>query len=433
MLVIALTAVLIALSTGSVQDDPSYFRPPPSVRKFKSKAIDDLITTLSAKMKDPELAVIFTNCLPNPLDTTVNYTKNGYGEGVPDTFVITGDIPAMWLRDGMFQVWPYIKYANQDEHLKDMLRGVINRMAASILIDHYANAYNYADEGSPWQHDTRFPPMNKKLWEGKYELDTLLSVLRMSNGYYAETKDLTPFKRTDWVKAVSTILDTIEYEQTPTLDSFKLPRYFFARDTETPTDTLEHMVGWPAAWTGMAKTAFRPSDDAAKYPFLVPINAMATRELGLIADLLTTLGQPKLAAKAKKLRAEIQTGLDTWGIVNHTLFGRIYSYETDGYASWNFMDDANTGLLSLPYLGILSPKDEVYNATRQFILSEHNPYWFKGTAGSGVGSPHTKLLWAWPMGITMQAFTSESDEEIMECLARWCTYRLVRLGVLWTN
>ena len=71
----------------------------------------------------------------------------------------------------------------------------------------------------------------------------------------------------------------------------------------------------------------------------------------------------------------------------------------------------------LPYLGYSARDDgALYNATREVVLSDANPWWFKGTAGEGIGGPHVGLNMVWPMGIVVRALTSTSDDEIAECL-----------------
>ena len=61
---------------------------------------------------------MFENCFPNTLETTVHYRTI---DGKPDTFVYTGDIHAMLLRDSGAQVWPYVQLAFKDPKLKKML------------------------------------------------------------------------------------------------------------------------------------------------------------------------------------------------------------------------------------------------------------------------------------------------------------------------
>ena len=81
------------------------------------------------------------------------------------------------------------------------------------------------------------------------------------------------------------------------------------------------------------------------------------------------------------------------------------------------MDDPNVpSLLALPYLGICEPADEIYLNTRRFILSESNPWYFKGSAAQGVGSPHTPDNYIWPIGLIIQGMTAEDPEERMPLL-----------------
>ena len=111
---------------------------------------------------------MFENCFPNTLDTTVRYrVKNGR----PDTFVITGDIDAMWLRDSSAQVWPYLPLMKKDKDLQLMVAGLVNRQTECILIDPYANAFNDGPLGSYWETD-HTQHMAKELHERKWEIDS---------------------------------------------------------------------------------------------------------------------------------------------------------------------------------------------------------------------------------------------------------------------
>jgi meiotically up-regulated gene 157 (Mug157) protein len=77
--------------------------------------VDQFIAETRKRISDPELANMFENCYPNTLDTTV---EPGTFDGKPDTVVITGDIPAMWLRDSSALVWPYLPLARKDDRLR---------------------------------------------------------------------------------------------------------------------------------------------------------------------------------------------------------------------------------------------------------------------------------------------------------------------------
>lgn len=368
-----------------------------------------------ARIRDPELAWLFANCLPNTLDTTV--TPGSDARGRPDTFVITGDIDAMWLRDSTNQVWPYLRFLRADDALRRLVEGVVRRQTRCVLLDPYANAF-YADgeRVSHWAKDkTRMLP---GVHERKYELDSLCAVLRLAVGYHEATGDTGPFD-TAWLRAVRLILETIETQQAG-LGELGYDAYTFARFGESPIDTIPCGTGHPAARCGLSKSAFRPSDDGAHLPFPIAANAMAVVSLRQIARLLRALPRPerKLAARAEKLANEIADAIARVGIVRHPKHGRIYAYEVDGYGSHYLMDDANVpSLLSLPYLGFTKASSPLYRRTRAFALSTANPYFFSGRAGRGIGGPHVGQGWIWPMALTMRALTSDDDAEIADCLS----------------
>jgi meiotically up-regulated gene 157 (Mug157) protein len=95
----------------------------------------------------------------------------------------------------------------------------------------------------------------------------------------------------------------------------------------------------------------------------------------------------------------------------------MYAYETDGFGDHLYMDDSNVpSLLALPYIDAVKLKDPLYQDTRMFILSDSNPYFFKGKFAEGSGSPHTLENMIWPMSIILRAMTSEDDLEIKKCL-----------------
>jgi meiotically up-regulated gene 157 (Mug157) protein len=170
----------------------------------------------------------------------------------------------------------------------------------------------------------------------------------------------------------------------------------------------------------MIFSMFRPSDDACVYPLFVPANLFAVEALRQLAELATHVASDrKLASAAEELAAEVERALEMHGRVHHAKFGEIWAYEVDGYGNALMMDDANApGLLSLPYLGCCGLEDAQYRRTREFVLSEANPYFFRGRAAEGVGGPHEGLNMVWPMSIMYRALTSTDEREIRECL-RW--------------
>jgi meiotically up-regulated gene 157 (Mug157) protein len=388
-------------------------RPSVSDRSFTSPAVEACILEVSSRIKDPEIAWLFSNCFPNTLDTTV---RAGKKDGKPDTFVITGDIPAMWLRDSAAQVWPYLPLAKEDPALKTLLEGVLRRQVACVLIDPYANAFTLnSDDHTEWKKD--HTEMKPGVFERKYELDSLGAVLRLSTGYYDATGDKTPFDAA-WARAIDVIIETIAREQQIPGEGEK-PVYRFQRTTPHATDTLPlGGRGNPALTCGLSRCAFRPSDDATTMPFLIPANAMVVVGLRKVARLCAdVLKQPERAKKAQALSEKIDEAIHKHGIVAHPKLGQIFAYEVDGYGSFYFMDDANVpSLLSLPYLGYCSLDESTYRATRAGVLSTANPYYSKGKAAAGIGGPHIGRGHIWPMSIILQIMTSNSEEEVVRCL-----------------
>jgi meiotically up-regulated gene 157 (Mug157) protein len=382
---------------------------------YRSKAIDDVVREVSSKIADAELAMLFSNCLPNTLDTTITHRTDENSK--PDTFIITGDIHAMWLRDSTNQVWPYLCFVGVDPALQNLFRGLIRRQAACVLLDPYANAFlETPGEQTHWSSD--HTQMNPGVYERKYELDSLCSVLRLSCGYHDRTGDATCFDQT-WLDAMRLIVKIIRREQAGSTEWPEKPQYTFERTTPYASDTLTNRGrGNPFRRTGMSRSPFRPSDDAHIFQFLVPANQMAVVCLQKLSKLLSGLGlDPDVAADASALAAEIDLGVKTHGIVDHPRYGRLFAYEVDGFGGTLLMDDANTpSLLALPYLGYCASSDPVYQATRKFVLSADNPFFSKGSAGEGVCSPHVGVGWIWPISVMIRALTSTDDKEIIQSL-----------------
>lgn len=385
-------------------------RPSADKRTFISDAVEKTIRELTAFIKDPELAWMFENCYPNTLDTTTDYEVI---DGKPDTFIITGDIDAMWLRDSTCQVWPYMPLVHEDQKLRDMILGLINRQAKCVLLDPYANAfYKDLSRVSEWNQDR--PKLKPGVHERKWEVDSLCYVVRLAHEYYRITGDISGFDK-DWDRAMRRIVETFKTEQRKNGTS----PYRFIRTTSRMTDApVYEGTGRPARPVGMICSMFRPSDDATVLPYLIPSNLFAVQVLRQLSEIYTNaLQEPKFAAECRNLANEVQEAVLQWGTAEHLDFGQIYAYEADGFGNHLFMDDANVpSLMSLAYLGIHKPNDGLYQHTRTYLLSEFNPWYIRGRAAEGYGSPHTGKNSIWPMGIILRALTSRDKQEIARCL-----------------
>jgi meiotically up-regulated gene 157 (Mug157) protein len=383
----------------------------PEVRRFSSSAVEDKIVKVKADIVDPELAWLFENCYPNTLDTTVKFNDKG---DKPDTFVITGDIDAMWLRDSSAQVWPYLPLIKNDPQLKKLILGVINRQAKCVLIDPYANAFNEKATGSEWDSDRT--DMKPELHERKWEIDSICYPVRLAYNYWKISGDSSFFDK-QWQKAGKLILDTFKTQQRKKGHG----PYHFQRKTEVASDTAPNSgYGNPIRPVGLICSIFRPSDDATIYPFLVPSNFFAVLSLRQMAEMFEQIAHDHITAAAcRTLAAEVETALHKYAIGHHPVYGKVLAYEVDGFGNQLFMDDANVpSLLALPYLGALPVSDPLYQSTRRMVLSTTNPYFFKGRAAEGIGGPHVGLNYIWPMSIIIRALTSINPTEIATCL-KW--------------
>ena len=385
-------------------------RPELSKRKFVSTAVENTIKKVKKSIADPELAWIFENCYPNTLDTTVNhYQKNGK----PYTYVITGDIDAMWLRDSSAQVFPYLSLAKEDEKLKNLLKGVINKQIEFVLLDPYANAfYDDNQKVSEWKND--FTEMKPGVHERKWEIDSLCYVMRLSYHYWKTTGDASIFDE-DWKNAMLLILKTFREQQRK---ENKGP-YKFQRGNGNPLDTqFGGGYGNPTHKNGLIHSMFRPSDDATFYPYLVSSNMFAVVSLKQISEIFKIIfSSLNVDNQFIELANEVDEAIKNYAIFDRKEFGKIYALEIDGFGNALFMDDANVpNLLSIPYLGYTSYHDEVYKNTRKFSLSTANPWFNEGKFAKGIGGPHVGENKIWPLGLIMQALTTDDDEEIFYCL-----------------
>ncbi|WP_348715820.1 GH92 family glycosyl hydrolase [uncultured Alistipes sp.] len=401
-------------------DEPAEYadqRPAPEERLFRSEAVEAEIERVSALLTNDCLRWMFRNCFPNTLDTTVHYREDG--EGNPDTYVYTGDIPAMWLRDSGAQVWPYVQLCAADPALQKMIAGVIRRQFKLINIDPYANAFNDGPTGRG--EDVGYPGNEQSPWvfERKWEIDSHCYPIRLAHSYWKTTGDTSVFGP-EWVDAMRSILATLKEQQMKEGPG----DYIFLRRTDRQLDTRCHVGrGNPVKPVGLIASAFRPSDDATTFGFLVPSNFMAVSSLRKAAEILRTVNsEPALADGCAALADEVAAALQKYAVVEHPEFGKIYAFEVDGFGGVQLMDDANVpSLLAMPYLGDVDRNDPIYENTRRFVWSTENPYFWRGAAGEGIGGPHIGVEMIWPMSIMMRAFTSTDDAEIRDCIVALMT------------
>jgi len=398
-------------------------------------------------MKDPDLARLFENAFPSTTDTTIKFHTDGTSPAAkaalkaldksykgkwqgPQSFIVTGDITAMWLRDSTNQLSPYLPLAKRDKKIFNLVLGAINTQAEYVIENPYCNAFQPppisnlppTDNG---QDDVVHPAYEPNfVFECKYELDSLAHFLALTNDFYRHTGS-TQFMNKRWFLAVDTLLRALEQQAQPTFDSktgrYRRNEYTFQRNTNIGTETLNLAgVGNPLNnGTGLVRSAFRPSDDATIFGFYIPANAMMAVEMKRLGKVLREHDNDKeLAKEVESWSQRMTKGIWEHGVVNHAKYGKVFAYEVDGYGSHLMMDDANyPSLLAMPLMGFVSQDDETYQNTRRMLLDKMgNPYYLKGREFQGIGGPHIGLVNAWPMSLLIQAQTSDDDAEISECL-----------------
>ncbi|KAG8164830.1 hypothetical protein KVR01_005105 [Diaporthe batatas] len=448
-------------------------RPPPECRTFVVPELDEYITKMESKIKDPDLYRLFQNSFPNTLDTMVKWHGYAQDNGTETTeelsYIITGDIDAMWLRDSASQLYSYLHFLSPESSsvggklntLNSLWRGLINSHSRYIIISPYCHSFQPPPEsGIPpttngaYHNNNPRPAYDPvKVFDCKWELDSLASFLQVSSGYYERTKDLAFFARYNWIDAVKASVDAAAAMTVGTYDDEGrvLPSaWTFTGWTNRGSETLTNDgLGNPSKTNGMVRTAFRPSDDATIFQFLVPANMMfATylEEASIIMEALAEGGKgsnalpgmdadktaraANVTAGMRSLAAGIRRGIDKDAVVKHRDFGDIFAYECDGFGGVNLMDDANVpSLLSMPLFGYARgpparlaklPEGEhapprrdyaaIYQNTRRFALSLANPYYAKGPEISAVGGPHLGPGRAWPMAALVAGMTAFDEE-----------------------
>ncbi|HFI0369770.1 TPA: glycoside hydrolase family 125 protein [Streptococcus suis] len=370
---------------------------------YTKEIIENWLTGIQKKTADhPSWGSVFERCYTDTLDRTISQLEDG------TTFVLTGDIPAMWLRDSTAQVKPYLALARKDEILRQMIVGLVERQMAFILMDPYANAFNQAANGRG--HQTDHTQMGPWIWERKYEVDSLCYPLQLAYLLWKATGETSHFNQT-FFGAAEKIVQLWKLEQ-----HHENSPYSFERDTDRLEDTLTHQgKGAPYTYTGMTWSGFRPSDDACIYPYLIPSNMFAVVVLGYLGEIAEQFASEEfsdLAEGARRLAQEIDQGIRTFGLTKNQAGETIFAYEVDGLGNQSIMDDPNVpSLLAAPYLGYCQKDDPIYLATRRTILSQENPYYYEGDYAAGLGSSHTFYRYIWPIALAIQGLTTDDKEE----------------------
>lgn len=345
------------------------------------------------------------------VDETMHRAARPLADGT--IFLITGDIPAMWLRDSAAQALPLLRLGAYCPEAAEFVLGVLRRQLAFIALDPYANAFNAAPDGAGHQRDRT--ATNPHVWERKYEVDSLCYPLHLAERLWRVTGRGDVFDERYW-RAVERVVDLWEVEQ----DHEARSAYRFRRRFAPRSGTLARRgLGAPVAVTGLTWSGFRPSDDACVFGYNVPGNMFASlvlSRLPLIAA-ASPPGDSALIERAGRLRSAIEQGLSEHAVVDDPVTGPRWAYEVDGRGGVLEMDDANVpSLLSLPRLGYCRVDDPVYEATRGFVLSPRNPYYYRGSAAEGIGSPHTPRRAVWPIALAMAALTDPDEDAKRDAL-----------------
>ncbi len=378
---------------------------------ISNECLNEFLNEVRAKAKgEDRLLAQFERSFLNTLETTVKIMDDG------TVHVITGDILAMWLRDSTAQIRPFLFPAKENGEIRQMIAGLVKRQFACICLDPYANAFNEGPTGACWEKDD--PDQSPWVWERKFEVDSLCYPIQLAWLLWKNTGCTDQFDG-NFRTGARKILNVFRTEQNHESHS----AYRFMREGSFYTDTLSRdgKGALVKPEIGMVWSGFRPSDDACTYGYLIPSNMFAVVVLGYLKEIAEkVLCDEGLAKEAGSLKEQIHAAIEEHGRTKTEAFGTVYAYEADGYGMFNLMDDANVpSLLSMSYLGYPADEDTMEH-TRNMILSEANPYYYKGTQAAGIGSPHTPHGYIWHIALAMQGLTESSREEkrrILQLLA----------------
>jgi uncharacterized protein len=373
------------------------------IKESGPRTQDEILTLVKERMKNrPKIIEMFQNCYQNTLEKTVR--KNSKDNTV---FMLTGDIPAMWLRDSVNQLRPYLLIAKGNKEIQEIIEGVIKKQLLCIMLDPYANAFNEFPNSAGHQSD--ITDMKPEIWERKYEIDSLCYPIQLAYLYWKNTNKTVHFNQL-FKNVMDKIIDLWITEQ----NHMEKSNYRFIRKNCPLTDTLPNNgKGAFVSYTGMTWSGFRPSDDSCIYGYLIPSNMFAVVVLRYMEEINQKFYQDQsLQRKMVKLKEDIQKGIDRYGVIRTDDFGEIYAYEVDGNGNYILMDDANVpSLMAMPYFNYCEKSDRKYQNTRKFILSNKNPYYYEGKFAKGVGSPHTPENYVWHISLSIQGITSSDKAE----------------------
>jgi uncharacterized protein len=379
--------------------------PSPSARHPLHPDIADVLAAAADRVRlvaDHRIADLVHAALRRTLTDTLTRADDG------TAFVITGDIPAMWLRDSTTQLTPYLRFLAGCPPLADLVVAVNRRQFACLDHDPYANAFNDGPTGAHYDPDDVCD--DPQVWEQKYEVDSLAYPITLAHRLWRDTG------RTDHLdgrahRVLTTVVRQLRAEQRHEDSSYR-----FARPGAIPTETLARDGrGTPVGHTGMTWSGFRPSDDACTYGYNIPANLFAAQALLAVADIaLDVHADPGLADDARTLSGELVTAVHTHGVAPSSDAGRpLYAYEVDGLGNALCMDDANTpSLLSLPLLAPDVIDHDIWRTTRAFVLSPANPYYATGSHAAGIGSQHTRPGRVWPIALAVEGLTGTPADRV---------------------
>lgn len=380
----------------------------PTIEQFHSPAVERAVRKICDSIVDKDLCETFSACA---MDTLQRAVYHNFDPVFPDTFILSGEKPALFLRDSAIQMDPYIRFAGDDPALALMIKGLVARHCRCILLDPYANAFLYYPNDRS-EHSGDLTTMKPGVYERKYAMDSLCFSFRLAHRYWSVTGDST-ILTDEWRRAARRVIDIWRLEQNHTRES----GYRFQRLTGLDTDTLSHEgQGSPVAFTRMTWSGFRPGESRCELHYPIAGQAFATVALGQVQALADAAGLDGLVHEAAGLREDLEAGIAAHG---HMLIGGIdvLANEVDGRGTQLFLDEPQVdSLLGLPYLGYCTVEDPIYRATREAVLSSRNELFVEGTLGAGLRNLTDAAGRIAPMSILLRGLTAGEKSELQESL-----------------